>query len=152
MSSSQIRCLTLDTCHCSWLKTLSLRSIQMVQRVMPLRRCQIWNISPYFLGILSPKITCFLRCKLPNQHASWLHLPGWNSMISSTYMHAHCMSLSTYIIRWVTDPSKVKIRRTFSLSVPKKNLNAFPSTPKLACVFTLVEHESCPLSQFWAMI
>lgn len=41
MNYSQIQCLTLASCHRSWLKILSLRSIQMVQRVTPLKRCQI---------------------------------------------------------------------------------------------------------------
>lgn len=41
MSSSQMQCLTLDSYHDLRLKILLLHSNQMVQRVMPQRRCQI---------------------------------------------------------------------------------------------------------------
>lgn len=41
MRSSQIRCSTLDSCHCSWLYTLSLHSIHIVQSMMPQMRCPI---------------------------------------------------------------------------------------------------------------
>jgi hypothetical protein len=40
MRSSQTRSSILDSCHCSWWNTLSLRSTQIVQRIMPQRRCQ----------------------------------------------------------------------------------------------------------------
>ena len=50
ISSSQILCLTLASCHCSWLKTLSLRSIQTVQSVIPCSKCQILIFFTKFLG------------------------------------------------------------------------------------------------------
>ena len=58
-SSSQLRDLTLDSCHCFWLITLSFRSTQMVQSVIPQRKCQILTNLRNLYGILSPKIACF---------------------------------------------------------------------------------------------
>ena len=37
MSSSQMWCLALDSCHCSFLNTLSFHSIQMIHKVMPVK-------------------------------------------------------------------------------------------------------------------
>ena len=51
----QTRCFILESCHFSWLDTQSFHSIQIVQSVMPLRRCQIIIFLANFLQILSPR-------------------------------------------------------------------------------------------------
>ena len=75
-SSSQMRDLTLDSCHCSWLNTLSFRSTQMVQRVIPWSKCQILTNLRNLYEILSPKIVCF-QLKL----SRWSDLTLHNSCI-----------------------------------------------------------------------
>ena len=60
MRSFQIRCLTLASCYYSWLNTQLFRAIQMVQRAMPWRQCQILIFLANFLGILSTKKGLFL--------------------------------------------------------------------------------------------
>ena len=59
MSSVQMQCSILGSCHCLWLKALSFRSIQMVHRVMPRKSCQILICLQNFFQILSPKHILF---------------------------------------------------------------------------------------------
>lgn len=51
--------LILRSCHCSWLKTLSLRSIQTDQRTMPRKRCQMVNQGLYSFPNPMPKNAVF---------------------------------------------------------------------------------------------
>lgn len=63
--SSQMRGFTLISCHCSWLNNMSLRSIQIVQRRTPRRRCHISYIClANFLGILQSSKKVRFRLKL----------------------------------------------------------------------------------------
>ena len=75
---SQIRCLTLDTCHCSWLNTLLLHIIQVVQGVMPWRRCQISIFLTKSLGFIFHKKKTCLAVKInivaysnPTKRSRW---------------------------------------------------------------------------------
>ena len=72
MRSSQIRWLMLDSCHCSWLNTLSFRWIRIVQRVMPWRRCPNVGYHCKFLRNYSPK-EVLLPIKNSHSWPIWPH-------------------------------------------------------------------------------
>jgi hypothetical protein len=108
MRSSQMRCLTLDSCHCFWLDTLSLHSIQIVQRVMPQRRCQIlifWQL---------------LRGRFPKEALFLMKAIVVVSPNPTYFMHDKCSPLSSF--SGLNSISKFVFDRLTSVREAKKHI------------------------------